>query len=649
MIPVSAQLAGFCLLFLTLTTSWTLAQTPPLPSIPGNNFNITTFGAVGDGITTNTTAIQNAINAAHTGAGGTVEIPAGTFLSGPLTLASSINLQLDSGAILRMLPYQVYPGASPLITASSLTNLEITGSGTIDGQASFSTWWTNNPSLSTSQRPILVSFNNCKLVLIQNVTLENPPSMHIVFKGSDANITIQGITISTSGSSPNTDGIDLIGTNCLVQNCSISDGDDCIALGSTGGTSWYIMVTNCAFGTGHGMSIGSNTSGGVSNLVVANCTFNGTEYGLRLKSDNASGSGGEGGITQNLLYENLIMSNITEAPIVIYSYYNETGTPIGVKPSTAAAEAIPTPIPSTTCVWRNIIFSNITSTVGFPSTAGVLWGRTELPMTNIMFYNVNISAFGPFDVYNAQKVQFINSQITLPFGGQKFLLFNGGVTFSNTLPASETTNLTMGAYVTNSTLPLALYNTSVSTTNPDMFAASPITISGGTLTVSNNFTMPSTGVFNFVLGTNTSTVSVKGSLTFNNTTINVTNAAGFGAGTYPLFSYTGSEAGTYALGSTPTNNFIYALTNVSGQIQFVVSTTGPSLAPVTLLYTNSGGQLQLSWPQDHTGWFVQIQTNNLDKGLGTNWTTIPASNGTNVFSLPVNPTNGSVFLRLTYP
>jgi polygalacturonase len=647
MLSASFRRVGFSLLILAFTVSWTYAQTPPLPNIPANNFNITSFGAVGDGITTNTTAIQNAINAAHTGGGGTVEIPAGTFLSGPLTLASSVNLQLDSGAILRMLPYQVYPGTSPLITASSLTNLEITGSGIIDGQAQATGWWTNG--LSTSQRPILVSFSSCKLVLIQNVTFENPPSMHIVFKGSDANITIQGITISTTNNSPNTDGIDLIGTNVLVKDCSISDGDDCIALGSTGGTSWYTMVTNCAFGFGHGMSIGGNTLDGVSNLIVVNCSFNGTQYGIRLKSDNASSSGGAGGITQNLLYENLVMSNITEAPIVIYSYYNETGTPIGVKPSTAAAEAIPTPVPATTCVWRNIVFSNITSTVGFTATAGVLWGRTEMPMTNILFYNANIAAIGPFDVYNAHKVQFINSQVTPIFGGQRFSLFNGEVTFSNTLPASETTNLTMGAYITNSTLPFALYNASASTTNPDMFAASPMTISGGTLTVSNNFTVPNSGLFNFALGTNVSTVAVGGNITFNNTTINVTNAAGFGAGTYTLFSYTGSEAGTYGLGSTPTNNFIYTLTNTTGQIQFVVSTAGPSLAPVTLLYTNSGGQLKFSWPQDHTGWFVQIQTNSLGKGLGTNWTKVLTSNGTNVFSLPVNPTNGSVFLRLTYP
>ena len=81
-----------------------------------------------------------------------------------------------------------------------------------------------------------------------------------------------------------------MGTNCLVQNCDISTGDDNIALGTStsGVTAADILVTNCAFGDGHGMTIGGNTAGGVSNLTVINCTFNGTDYGIRMKSDNVT-------------------------------------------------------------------------------------------------------------------------------------------------------------------------------------------------------------------------------------------------------------------------------------------------------------------------------------------------------------------------
>ena len=73
------------------------------------------YNAVGDGVATNTTAIQNAINAATLGGstngltGGTVRIPAGIFLSGPLTMKNNVNLQVDAGGILRMLPFGAWP------------------------------------------------------------------------------------------------------------------------------------------------------------------------------------------------------------------------------------------------------------------------------------------------------------------------------------------------------------------------------------------------------------------------------------------------------------------------------------------------------------------------------------------------------------
>jgi hypothetical protein len=641
MVPVFARVAGMGLLFILVPATCGLAQSPALPIISANSVSVTTYGAVGDGVTTNTTEIQNAINAAVDAGGGTVEFPSGVFLSGPLTFSSSINLQLDAGAILRMLPYGSYPGGtSPadfITSASGGHDLEVSGTGTVDGQAENSGWWTNN--LSTSERPTLFFFSKCDRVLIENVTLENSPSMHMVFKNSGGNITISNITINTSGSSPNTDGIDLIGTNCVVENSFISDGDDCIALGSTGGTSSGTLVTNCNFGFGHGMSIGSNTASGVSNLTVINCTFNGTEYGIRMKSDNASTSGGEGGVTQNIFYSNLKMTNIVDGAIVIYSYYNETGTPTGITPAIAASEPIPSPVPSTTCIWRNIVFSNITASVK-SGVAGIIWGRTEMPITNVSLIDVNITAPRTFDVYNTYGFQFANSTITLPAGNSTFAIFNAGMVLTNAANVTLT-----GLTSTNS---LALYNSSASTTATDLFGADPIAVNGGTLTVSNNYLVPDSTEFDFAAGTTASTVRTVGNLTFGNSTINVTSGAGFGPGTYTLFTYTGSKSGTYTLGAAPPG-FNETLTNPVGEIQLVVSTTGPSLTPVRLASSNSGGALTLSWPQDHIGWFLQIQTNRVSAGLGSNWATVPGSATTNQFILPISLTNGCVFLRLEYP
>jgi hypothetical protein len=81
----------------------------------------------------------------------------------------------------------------------------------------------------------------------------------------------------------------------------------------------------------------------------------------------------------------------------------------------------------------------------------------------------------------------------------------------------------------------------------------------------------------------------------------------------------------------------------------VSATPAPSLSPVNLLVQNSSGQLTVSWPADHTGWRLEIQTNSLATGIGNNWITMPDSIGTNQISIPIVDTNPAVFLRLTYP
>ena len=75
----------------------------------------------------------------------------------------------------------------------------------------------------------------------------------------------------------------------------------------------------------------------------------------------------------------------------------------------------------------------------------------------------------------------------------------------------------------------------------------------------------------------------------------------------------------------------------------------PSNQPTNIVAQTGGGQLQLSWPQDHLGWRLQIQTNDLASGLGTNWFTVPNSTNVMQTNLVINPANGSVFLRLVYP
>ena len=212
---------------LLASTGLTLAD-PMLPSIPAATFNVLDHGAFGDGVSDNTTAIQNTIDAADGSGGGTVEIPAGTYLCGPLTLANRINLQIDAGAILQMLPlttFTNYPGQSQaygnLLYATGMSDIEISGSGTIDGQGA--AWWAASSSIFNN-RPYMIYFNgSCQRVWVHGVTVQNPPKMHFVFKGADTDITFENMTINTTASNAkNTDGIDLVGTHCLVRNCTIN-------------------------------------------------------------------------------------------------------------------------------------------------------------------------------------------------------------------------------------------------------------------------------------------------------------------------------------------------------------------------------------------------------------------------------------------
>jgi cellulose 1,4-beta-cellobiosidase len=97
--------------------------------------------------------------------------------------------------------------------------------------------------------------------------------------------------------------------------------------------------------------------------------------------------------------------------------------------------------------------------------------------------------------------------------------------------------------------------------------------------------------------------------------------------------------------------FVVSATNSVGESanSAEASARPVSLASPQITVTTGNGQLQLGWSADHTGWSMQAQTNPPGGGLSTNWVIIPSSNATNQMSVPIVPTNSSVFFRLTHP
>jgi len=412
---------------------------PALPAFPALTNSITRFGARGDGVTPATAAIQAAINATSIAGGGTVEIPAGVFLSGPLTLASRIRFQLDAGALLRLLPLEQYPGGTRdpanFLSGNNLQDLAISGAGAVDGQGA--PWWPY-ASDKQSRRPRMIALAACNRVLIENVTLSNSPMFHIAISGHSGNVTVRGVTIRANPSTDpvhpghNTDACDVSGTNILIADCDISVGDDNFTCG--GGTSG-VLITNCTYGYGHGVSIGSYTrNGGVANLTVTHCTFNNTEAGIRIKSDRD-----RGGWVRQLAYRDLSMTNVG-IPILIYAAYTNTDPVYRglAKLTAAAAAAYPAAAvaPLTPC-YQDLVFSNLTATVLPGHRAGLIWGLPEMAVTNVLLQQIRITADRPFGLYNVQNARVVHAQITTPAGVPPWSVTNAAVTF-------DTTNATTG-------------------------------------------------------------------------------------------------------------------------------------------------------------------------------------------------------------
>lgn len=385
-------------------------------------FNIRDYGAVGDGKTLDTAAIQKSVDAASAAGGGTVLVPAGTFVTDPFTLASSINLHLASNAVI-LIDNDInrYPIVGKRyqdsITANGAHDVQITGEGAIDGQGE--AWWNAfRANQAMTHRPYMIKLLNCTNITVTGVTLRNSPMFHLVTQNC-TDVTIDGITIHSPSNAPNTDGIDPSGWNFTISNCNIDTGDDNIAIKPApprdhqpGNNNYRVM--NCTFGHGHGMSIGGGTAGGIENLTVSNCTFHETDYGIRIKTLR-----GNGGHLQNCVYENLTMSDITKSPISIVDYYPERNAP--EDPSTEKPEAITDRTPFN----QNITIRNVTAT-NCPN-AGIIRGLPEAPIDGLSFSNITISAKTGMKLYHAKNVRFTNSQISAE-NGKSLVTFDADVT-----------------------------------------------------------------------------------------------------------------------------------------------------------------------------------------------------------------------------
>ncbi|GAA3142150.1 glycoside hydrolase family 28 protein [Nonomuraea salmonea] len=301
------------------------------PRFPARTFPITRYGATADGVTPCTEAFRRAVEACAAAGGGRVLVPAGTYLTGAIHLADDVELHLEAGATIRFsrdpadyLPVVAtrYEGVelmnySPFIYAHGRTNVAITGSGVIDGQADATHWWdwSNDPPPSEGPdkrllaqlaedgvpvaervfgeghylRPNLIQLYRCRNVLIEGVTVKDSPmwNIHPVLC---RNVTIRGVTVD-SPRGPNNDGCDPEScVDVLIENCTFDTGDDCVALKAGKNADGRrvnepclnVLVTGCVMRDGNGgVTVGSETTGGVRWVFAWDCEMSSPPPGAR--------------------------------------------------------------------------------------------------------------------------------------------------------------------------------------------------------------------------------------------------------------------------------------------------------------------------------------------------------------------------------
>ncbi len=324
------------------------------------------FGGVGDGVTSNTEAIAKAIAKLDKAGGGSLVIPEGIWLTGPVVLKNCIDLHLERGAVLLFSPdkreYLSGNSIRPCISASKRHDVSITGEGIIDGNGE---WWrpvkrgkvsdvewndykfmggtvtddgklwyafdlkhyeniAEDPKVQEKMRTHLVRFTDCKGVTVRGVTLMNSPKFHLVPQRC-TDVLIENVTVRCPWNAQNGDGIDIMASkNVVIRGCTVDVGDDGICLKAGGGAKGLadgpcenvLIEYNTVYHAHGGFVIGSDFAGGMKDITVRHNTFCGTDTGLRFKS-----APERGGRCENIRISDIMMTDIRGEAIVFETTY----------------------------------------------------------------------------------------------------------------------------------------------------------------------------------------------------------------------------------------------------------------------------------------------------------------------------------------
>lgn len=444
------------------------------PKIPRHSVNLVDFGGVGDGQTLNTEAFEKALSKLSEKGGGELIVPFGIWLTGPVHLRSKVNLHVERGALIKFSgDFKLYAltvidmkgekevdSTSP-ISGVNLEDVAITGGGIIDGGGEAwrprkkskigdsdwralvksggvvdekgDIWFPSREVMEGEQivkplrtagslnladyepahqylRPRMLRLINCKKVLLEGVTFQNPPNWTIN-PGLCEDVSILDVKVHNSPDAQNSDALDLESCRrAVIRGCTFDAGDDgiCIKSGKDapgrriGVPTENVLIADCVVYHAHGgFTIGSEMSGGVRNVLLTNCTFMGTDIGLRFKSTR-----GRGGVVENIYVSGVQMADISGDAINFNMHYGGK-SPLDEN-SSASENSIPA-VTEETPQFRNIHIENIVCRGA--QGAITLEGLAEMPIRDILLKNVSVTAKKGVFVTDADGIHFENVRV----------------------------------------------------------------------------------------------------------------------------------------------------------------------------------------------------------------------------------------------
>jgi exo-poly-alpha-galacturonosidase len=423
-------------------------------AVDAKRYVITDYGAVGDGQTVNTQAIQKAIDTCAAEGGGVVVIPSGTFLSGAIFLKQGVNLHVEKDGVLKgttqLADYRLVQSRwegeervwiSALVNAFGMTGVRLTGPGTIDGSGDV--WHQSrrqnggeasperigpehsgppalgpkgglpvtpdSPAYNLTEvelpayaRPRLIAVQNCEDVLVDGLTIRNQASWGL-FALYSRRVEIRNLTIRAAHYIPSSDGIDIDSCDGVrIQDVDIDVNDDCIAIKSgkdedgrrVNRPAENIVVEKCRFQYGHGgVSMGSEMSGGIRNVEIRNCVMDSDNWApIRFKSQPS-----RGGVVENIIYRDIELQGTRKA-----FEFNMEWRMVNPKPPSD-------PLP----VVRNVKIINVSGTT---ANVGDMHGLKDSPIRNVSFENCHIKAQRGFTIDNVEDVDLSGLSIEVAQG-----------------------------------------------------------------------------------------------------------------------------------------------------------------------------------------------------------------------------------------